>query len=127
MNRKLANTGVSEQHYGHYKTTERQQKESQELICSIKTQEGKWARNDSEKAETFAKHLEKIFRPYPGKIPAAIKIIIIILLNAAYQLDLLIKKCTIREVQAVIKNDVNRTKAPGYYGRSLKATFTWEN
>jgi hypothetical protein len=35
-------------------------------VPPIKKTDGRWARNNLEKANTFAQHLEKRFHPYPG-------------------------------------------------------------
>jgi len=40
----------------------------------IRKQDGSWARSEKEKAETFATHLSKIFKPKPREIDSYAKV-----------------------------------------------------
>lgn len=52
--------------YSLWKAT-RKIKRPPEPIPPIRNENGKWARNDKEKALVFAKHLEGVFKPFPSK------------------------------------------------------------
>jgi hypothetical protein len=68
--------------------------------------DGRWARNNLEKANTFVQHLEKRFHPYPGlgTLP---------FLNWNDYLDK-IPQATLREVAEEIRTNLNPKKAFGF-------------
>jgi hypothetical protein len=72
----------------------------------IKTMDGKWARNNTEKANIFAQHLEQRFLPNPGPD-------ILPLLTSNDYLDK-IPLVTPKEVSEEIMNNLNPKKAPGF-------------
>lgn len=83
-------------------------------VPPIRIEENKWARNENEKAEAFAKHLTETFTPNLEKpIPEDEKEIHTVLAET-YQLELPIKNFTKAEVKSVIRNDIHPKKAPGY-------------
>ena len=53
--------------YSLYKAT-RRLKRPQVPVPPIKTDEGNWASTNQEKAETFARHLSKVFKPFDSEI-----------------------------------------------------------
>jgi hypothetical protein len=68
--------------------------------------DGRWARNNLEKANTFGQHLEKRFHPYLGLETLPV-------LNSNGYLDK-IPLATPREVAKEIRTNLNPKKAPGY-------------
>jgi hypothetical protein len=72
----------------------------------MKKRDGRWARNNLEKANTFAQHLEKRFHPYPGLDTLPV-------LNLNDYLDK-IPLATPREVAEEIRTNLNPKKAPGF-------------
>jgi hypothetical protein len=75
-------------------------------VPPIKTTDGRWARNNLEKANTFAQHLEKRFHPYPG-------LCILPVLNSNDYLGK-IPLATPREVAEEIRTNLNPQKAHGF-------------
>lgn len=77
----------------------------------IRKEDFSWARNNSEKAETFSKYLNKVFSPNDGnkKTPEYINQFLL----ETHQLDLPIKKFSKTEVKKCI-NGLKLNKAPGY-------------
>ena len=41
----------------------------QTSIPPIKVADGKWARDATDEAKTFANHLQTVFQPFPSEIP----------------------------------------------------------
>ncbi len=80
---------------------------------SIKTPEGKWARNDKEKAENLALHLFNVFQEWD--IPSNRKDIDEIdeFFSTPYQLNLPIKKFKTGEIKKMIRYSINPNKFPG--------------
>lgn len=75
---------------------------------------GDWARSDSEKAQTFADHLQKVFSPHPyeGSAEHALNVLSTLNIPTLSQ-GPTIKKFTKSEVVSTIKRLKNR-KASGY-------------
>jgi len=82
-------------------------------VPPIKMNNGKWARSDCEKANTFANHLKATFQPY-HTMSAETDIEVEHFLNSPYQLDKPIPKTTYNEVKWFLKTKINANKAPGY-------------
>lgn len=84
----------------------------------IKINQNEWAREDKEKADVFAAHLEQTFKPYDGQE----------VYDGSNRLelpsdDLILASATLRELKQVIEN-LKPKKAPGYdliTGEILKA------
>lgn len=88
----------------------------------LRREDGSWARGDSEKASTFADHLQKVFTPHPYSGPEEHKDCITRNLNIPAPLLEQIKNFTKSEIVKAI-NNLNLKKAPGYdliTGRILK-------
>lgn len=79
----------------------------------IRDQNGKWARNDKEKATVFAKHLTNIFKPFPPTRSQSDETKITNFLDAPFQMDVPIKKFKIRDIESLI-NQLSLKKAPGF-------------
>lgn len=56
---------TSDTNYSLWKATKSLKRPKQQAT-PLKTQMGKWARSDSEKADTFARHLQRVFQPLPS-------------------------------------------------------------
>jgi hypothetical protein len=56
--------------YSLWKAT-RKIKQPKQQIPSIRKSDNNWARNDQQKATTFAEHLCAVFQPFPSQLPAA--------------------------------------------------------
>jgi hypothetical protein len=69
----------------------------------IKKADGRWARNNLENANTFARHLEKRFHPYPG-------LGILPVLNSNDYLDK-IPLVNLRELAEDIRTNLNPQKS----------------
>lgn len=106
-------TPTSATDYSLWKATKRL-KQPQISIPPIKMENGNWARNELEKASTFASHLRRVFQPFDKEHPAEEETYIHEFLEAPFQMDLPIKNITLQEVQLLIKNTLNVKKAPGY-------------
>ena len=77
----------------------------------IQKADNTWARSNLDKANTFAEHLENVFKTNPIEKP--VEELVSQRLAEIHQLDLPIKKFTIGEVEAVIRS-LKTNKAPGY-------------
>lgn len=75
----------------------------------IRQSDGTWAKNNEQKAATFAQHLEKIFQPYEENSISSDQI----LSNKKSPDELEIKLVTPKEVLNEIKH-INKKKSPGY-------------
>jgi hypothetical protein len=75
-------------------------------VPPIKTTDGRWARNNLEKANTFAQYLKRRFHPFPGLDTLPV-------LNANDYLDK-IPLATPREVAEEIRTNLNPKTAPGF-------------
>lgn len=73
----------------------------------IKLEDGSWAKNNKQKAERFAEHLEKIFQPNEGQEEQ-------IDWEEINLQEEEIALVTPKEVAAEIKNNINSKKAPGF-------------
>jgi hypothetical protein len=71
-----------------------------------------WARNKEEKAETFATHLSKVFKPNPREITHKEKNKLLSDDITSITLDTTTRPFIIKEVRTAIKN-LNPKKAPG--------------
>jgi hypothetical protein len=76
------------------------------------TPQGTWAKNNSEKAHAFAKHLEQVFQPHPLENIAEEEDLRL-LLETPYQLRPPIKCLKRTEAQKII-NSLIPKKSPGY-------------
>lgn len=83
-------------------------------IPPIRKNDGTWARNDREKAETFAQHLVKVFTPFERNITQEEENVITSFLESPYQMSTPIKSIKIAEVEHIIQYQLNLKKAPGY-------------
>lgn len=45
-----------------------QKSQATKATCTIRKSDGNWAKNDKDKAATFATHLEKVFQPVAAEI-----------------------------------------------------------
>jgi hypothetical protein len=72
----------------------------------MKKTDGRWGRNNLEKANTFVRHLEKRFHPYPGLDTLPV-------LNSNDYLDK-IPLATPTEVAEEIRSNLNLKKAPAF-------------
>lgn len=79
----------------------------------IRKKDNTWAKNDSERVETFAEHLHEVFVPNSFQGDSKKMDEVLHLLNRTHQLDLPISKFTKSEVTQVIRK-LNQHKAPGY-------------
>ena len=70
-----------------------------------------WARSPMEKANTFAEHLENVFKP--NSVDNSVQELVSKRLDEIYQLDLPIQKFSINEVKRALKN-LKINKSPGY-------------
>jgi hypothetical protein len=77
-------------------------------IPPTRKRDGKWARNNEQKAQQFAKHLEQIFQPLGSQEEKAM------ITKDIFQENEEIKLATKREVKNVIHNNINPKKAPGF-------------
>lgn len=73
---------------------------------------GSWAKDNKEKAEAFAEHLCKVFKPNDAPRPQNPEIQQI--LESPTQLSLPIKPFTPSEISKFIKSEIKSFKAPGY-------------
>ncbi|PNF19341.1 putative RNA-directed DNA polymerase from transposon X-element [Cryptotermes secundus] len=99
--------------YSLYKAT-RRLKRPQVPAPPIKTDEGNWARSNQEKAATFAKHLSKVFKPFDTETTQEEEYEINNFLDAPYQMNLPMRNFKYKEVETVIKKEINPKKAPGF-------------
>ena len=79
-------------------------------VPPLRNSQGIWVRQDNEKAELFAQHLENVFKPHD--INSNIDI------SPTYQLDQDFKRVTPMEIAKAIDNNLNPKKAPGIDGIS---------
>jgi len=79
----------------------------------IRKQDESWARNEEEKAETFATHLSKIFKPNPCEITLEEDNKLLSDNTTPAILDTPMRPYVIKEGRAVIRN-LNPKKTPGY-------------
>lgn len=87
-------------------------KQPKETQPPIKTLNGKWARNNQEKADTFANHLVNVFMPWdienePQHVQKVHQF-----LESPFQMDFPIKQFSIREVKSSLCNTKPK-KSPG--------------
>jgi len=75
-------------------------------VPPIRNQQGEWVYKSEEKAETFAKYLETVFKPHDD-IQSRINT------NPTYKPNKKIKKITSLEIANEIDNNINIKKAPG--------------
>lgn len=99
--------------YSLWKAT-RKLKSPQTPIPPIRKNNGKWARNNMEKADAFGDYLSQVFQPNnlestPEEMEEINKI-----LNEPFQMELPIPKFKFNEVKNVIMKEINPKKAPGY-------------
>ena len=80
----------------------------------MKTDTNTWARTNSEKAETFFKHLEFTFNPFSQTCPSHENLEIENFLDSPLQLSPQIQSFSTKEIEKLIKQDSNRRKSPGY-------------
>jgi hypothetical protein len=77
-------------------------------IPPVRKKDGKWARNNEQKAQRFAKHLEQIFQPLGRQEEKAM------ITEDVVQENEEIKLATTTEFKNVINNNINPKKAPGF-------------
>lgn len=77
-------------------------------VPPIRRTDGKWARNNEQKAQQFAEHLENIFQPNEQQEDE------VIIEEEIVQENEEIKLATPTEVKNEIKNNINPKKAPGF-------------
>lgn len=99
--------------YSLWKAT-RNIKQAQEHIPPIRKPDRNWARDDQEKADTFAEHLANVFQPFPREITEEEDDVIVKALDIPHQLATPIKSIKINEVRTTIAKNVNPKKSPGY-------------
>lgn len=104
---------MDDSNYSLWKAT-RKIKRPQAAFPPIRTSDGQWARNESEKADTFAEHLSKVCTPYPREITPKEEDVIHRIIESPFKMDLPIKKFKVTEVRKTILMDLNPNKAPGY-------------
>lgn len=110
----LENLGTSKDtNYSLWKVA-RKTKMQQTSAPPIKTTEGNWARNEEEKANTFATHLESVFTPHSREITIEEENLILDIINAPHQMSLPITKFKVKEVRREVATNLNPKKAPGY-------------
>lgn len=80
----------------------------------IRMANGAWAKSNADKAELFAKHLEKVFTPNSGINLREEEEEILQYLDTKCQHETTINKFTINEVKKVILTDLNIKKSPRY-------------
>ena len=83
-------------------------------IPPIRTANGSWAKNNSDKANIFAEYLEVIFQPNENSSKLGIKNIKENFTNEFCQDIQNIKLMTTREVMKEIKLNIKQKKSPGY-------------
>jgi hypothetical protein len=88
-------------------------KQVKEYFAPLRTPQGTWARTNTEKAYTFAKHLAKVFQPHPSENEVEEEEAIIHLLETPYQPDPPINRLKRSQVQEVA-NSLKIKKLPGY-------------
>lgn len=98
--------------YSLWKATKKL-KQQQQHIPPIRDENNKWARSTKEKVNTFAKHLAKVFKPFPSTIAQADEKEIEEFLDSPFQMELPTKKFEAREIQLII-NKLSIKKAPGF-------------
>lgn len=76
-------------------------------IPPIRTVDGTWARNNADKAQTFAEHLEQVFQPYNEQET-------LLAVDETEEEHEEIRLTTPTEVKNEIKNNINPKKAPGF-------------
>jgi len=76
-------------------------------IPPIRKTDGKWARNNEQKAQRFAEHLEQIFQPLGSQEEKAM------ITEDIVQENKEIKLATTTEVKNVINNNINHKKSTG--------------
>ncbi|KMQ86419.1 reverse transcriptase [Lasius niger] len=110
----LINLGATEAtDYSLWKATKKL-KQPQISISPIRTESGKWAKSNEEKAELFANNLNKVFAPNLREIPPEEEEEIHQSLKSDYQPGQPIKKFNIKEIEKIILTDLNIRKNPGY-------------
>jgi 16S rRNA C1402 N4-methylase RsmH len=77
-------------------------------IPPIRKTDGKWARNNEQKAQRFAAHLKQIFQPLGSQEEKAM------ITEDIVQENEEIKLATTTEVKNVINNNINPKKASGF-------------
>ena len=83
-----------------------------ERIPPIKTNNGNWAKTNTEKVQLFADHFSNVFNPFPSQNTDHDNEVHSFV-ESAGQLELPIKKFSISELKCIIKK-LNVKKAPGY-------------
>lgn len=106
---KLSPTEASD--YSLWKAT-RYLKRPQICIPPILKNDGTWAKDCKDKAETFASYFKEVFKPH--NLNSNIEQDILEFNDSPNQLDRPIKPFTPNDVSKVIKYDLNGKKAPGY-------------
>jgi exonuclease III len=100
--------------YSLWKATKKL-KQPQKSNPPIRTLQGGWARNNKEKAKTFAEHLVQVFQPHPSNSKSDIEEKKIQqFLESPYQLEYPITPFKHNEIQTTIRCNLNPKKAPGY-------------
>jgi hypothetical protein len=97
-------------HGFHWKAA-KSTKETTNFSLAIQTARGTWARTTTEKAQTFAEHLESIFQPHPSRNDQEEHLILE--LEIPHQLEPPPRRFRRSEVQAVI-NNFKAKRSPGY-------------
>jgi len=87
-------------------------KRPQIYIPPILKNDGSWAKDCKDKAETFASYFEAVFKPH--NLNSNIEHDIHEFNDSPNQLDMPIKPFTPSDINKVIKYDLNAKKAPGY-------------
>lgn len=105
-------TATDATEYSLWKATSKIRR-TQENIPPIRKTDGSWARDDAEKAKTFAEHLSKVFQPHPTQLTTE-NDEIQQFLESPYQLDSPIKAVTTEEIKDMIRKNLSPKKAPGY-------------
>lgn len=104
-------THTSDTNYSLWKAT-KTLKRPQQQITPLKTQSGTWARSDSEKANTYAYHLHKVFEPLPSS-NQQLDNKIHKYHTSPNQMSLPMKHATPQELRTEILN-LKEGKCPGY-------------
>jgi hypothetical protein len=86
-------------------------KETTNSFLLLKTSRGTWVRTNTEKAQTFAEHLESVLQPHPSRNDHEEHLIL--QLEIPHQLEPPPRRFRRSEVQAVI-NNFKAKRSPGY-------------
>jgi hypothetical protein len=111
-------TPTAETNYSLWKAT-RKLKRPQQHIPPICKADNTWARYDIQKADTFAEHLETVFRPHPASQPSTSEITILPHLTTPYQMATQVQKIRVQEVENI------ETLIPEMKEREWKITLRW--